>query len=146
MRTLETSVDIEATPARVWATLADWPAYPDWNPFVRAIEGRPEVGQRLRVRLQLPGGKPMSVAPTLIAYEPCRRFAWLGRLGLPGVFDGNHAFELEEFEGGTRLIHHERFSGVSVPLLWPLLRRRTEAGFIAMNHALKQRVEAGPAA
>jgi hypothetical protein len=143
VRRIETSIDIQAPPDRVWAVLADWAAYPTWNPFVREIRGTPEVGSRLRVRLQLPGGSPMTVTPRLTDLDPDRRLAWLGSLGMSGVFDGNHAFELEPLEGGTRLHQYERFTGALVPLLWPLLRRKTEAAFVAMNEAVKQRAE-GP--
>ncbi|XRQ16225.1 SRPBCC domain-containing protein, partial [Actinomadura welshii] len=73
--------------------------------------------------------------------EPERRLAWLGRLFIPGIFDGAHSFELEALTpGSTRFIQSERFSGVLVPLLRGLLRS-TEAGFAAMNTALAARAE-----
>ncbi len=70
-------------------------------------------------------------------------FAWLGRFGIPGVFDGAHRFELEPLgEGRTRFVQSEHFRGLLVPLLRRSLRTHTLAGFEAMNRALADRVRA----
>jgi len=69
-------------------------------------------------------------------------FEWLGRLVLPGLFDGRHRFELVPDGDGTRLVHTERFTGLLVPLLKKSLDTKTIAGFRAMNTALKARAEA----
>jgi hypothetical protein len=62
---------------------------------------------------------------------------WLGRVGLPGLFDGEHGFRLEAVAGGCRLHHGERFSGLLVPLFGRMLDA-TEQGFGALNQALKE--------
>ena len=36
-RSLDTDVEIDASAERVWSVLADFDAYPEWNPFIRAI-------------------------------------------------------------------------------------------------------------
>jgi uncharacterized protein YndB with AHSA1/START domain len=48
MRELRAAIDIQATPGRVWEILTDFPAYPDWNPFITSICGR--VHPRLDAR------------------------------------------------------------------------------------------------
>ena len=80
--------------------------------------------------------------PTVTAVDSGRSFEWLGRLLLPGVFDGRHRFELLPERNGTRFLQTERFTGVLVPLLKKSLDTRTRAGFEAMNAALKARAEA----
>ncbi len=54
-----------------------------------------------------------------------------------------HYFILEETANGTTIFHHgERFTGLlGYPLLF-LIRKDTHNGFVAMNEALKSRVEA----
>ena len=77
----------------------------------------------------------------MLKAEPPHELRWLGRLLLPGVFDGEHIFSIEpSSEGGSRFVQRERFSGVLVPLVGGMLRK-TEQGFMAMNEALKQRAE-----
>jgi hypothetical protein len=57
---------------------------------------------------------------------------------IAGIFDGEHYFLLEPIgESQTRLRHGEKFSGLLVGLLSGALSA-TEAGFTAMNMALKQ--------
>jgi hypothetical protein len=101
------------------------------------------VGERLTNRLQPPGGKAMTFRPTVTAVEPNRTFEWLGRLGLPGIFDGRHRFELEATaSGGTRLVHTEHFRGILVRFMRKSLDTKTLQGFELMNAALKTRAEA----
>ena len=66
----------------------------------------------------------------------------VGELGLPGLFDGRHRFELTETESGTQLVQREWFSGVLVRPLRRWLDGSTRAGFEAMNDALRRRVAA----
>ena len=75
--------------------------------------------------------------PVLVSY-----FQWLGKVGFKGVFDGRHSFRLNPTEHGTRFEHSEQFTGI---LAGPVIKKigdSTEAGFTAMNEALKARVEA----
>jgi hypothetical protein len=70
----------------------------------------------------------------------CQR--WLGRWGIPGVFDTEHSFTITaHLEGGVRLSQNERFNGVLVPLMARSLDRHTQPAFEAMNTALKHRAE-----
>lgn len=140
---LHTEIDIEAPPETVWGILTDLAHFTDWNPFIVSSEGKVEAGERLKNRLQPPGGKAMTFRPTVTAVEPNEVFEWLGRLGLPGIFDGRHRFELEPTAaGGTRLVHSEQLNGVLVRFLRKSLDNQTLAGFVAMNTALKDRAEA----
>lgn len=84
----------------------------------------------------------MTFRPTITAVEAERRLEWLGRLLVPGVFDGRHSFQLEDLgQGRTRLTQAESFSGALAGLTGKTLER-TQAGFEAMNQALRLRAEA----
>lgn len=144
---LHTEIEIDRPPSSVWAVLTDLEHYHEWNPFIVEAAGVVAVGERLRNRLQPPGGRAMTFRPTVTAVEPRTVFGWLGRLGLPGLFDGLHRFALHETaSGGTHLTHSEQFRGLLVRPLRSSLDTRTRAGFEAMNAALKERVESRPPA
>lgn len=119
----------------------DFAAYPGWNPFVTSLSGEALVGSRLEARMQPPDGRAMTFRPVVTEVEPGRSFEWLGKLGLPGMFDGRHRFEIEATSSGTRLIQSEDFTGILVPLLSRSLDRGPRRGFEAMNQALKERAE-----
>ncbi len=139
---LETQIDIAASPEIVWTILTDLEAYSDWNPFIVSAEGNAAVGERLTNRIQSPGGRALTFRPTVTAADPEQKFEWLGRLLLPGVMDGRHTFKLEATETGTRFTHGENFSGILVRLMRKSLDGGTLQGFEAMNAALKTRAEA----
>ena len=142
MYEVRTEIDIQATPQRVWSILMDFPSHVEWNPFVRRIEGTPKVGARLKVSIQPKGGKGLTFRPTVLVVIPYQELRWRGRFLLPGVFDGEHYFQIRQLSHESiRFIHGERFSGVLVPLAKSGLESGTRAGFLAMNEALKRRAE-----
>jgi hypothetical protein len=143
MKSIATSIEIAAPPSRVWSVLADVARWSEWNPFVRSFEGKLEEGARVTVKIGPPGKTTTTFRPCVLAASSEKGIRWLGRLGLPGIFDGEHHIGLEPLDGGRTRVHHsEQFRGLLVPLLGGLLRE-TEKGFHAMNQALKARVEGG---
>lgn len=77
----------------------------------------------------------------MLVAEPGRELRWLGRLLLPGIFDGEHSLRVEPIdERRTRFVQSERFSGILVGASKRTLDK-TETGFEQMNAALKARVE-----
>ena len=142
MHRVETQIEINASADRVWSVLMDFPSYARWNPFVRSIEGIPEVGESLNVHIQPPGSSGMRFRPTVLAVEPKQEFRWKGKLVMPGLFDGEHFFILEpKFDTGLVFRQGEVFSGVLVPLFRRSLDGATKQGFVAMNEALKREAE-----
>ncbi len=142
MHHIESEIDIAATPERVWSILTDISAYPSWNPFIRAIKGSIEKGQRLTVSIQPTGGKAMTFRPTVLVAAPNTELRWLGHFLIPGIFDGEHYLKIVQTDAGrVRFTQGERFSGVLVGMAKATLNRGTKSGFIAMNAALKARAE-----
>ena len=140
MKTIEHVTDIAAPPEVVWGMLRDVERYPEWNPLLR-IERFPErVGERLAVTVRA-GTRANRFKPAVLELEPGRALVWKGRLLLPGLFDGVHELRVEPREdGGSRFVHRETVRGVLVPLVGGILRD-TDAGFAAMNEALRERAE-----
>lgn len=144
MKVIHTEIDVEGPDAqdRVWGTLLDFPSYPDWNPFIRRIEGQARLGARLTVEMHPPGGRPMTFHPTVTRLAAGTELRWLGRLVVPGLFDGEHCFILERFrKDRVRFFQREKFRGVLVSFADGTLEK-TERGFAEMNRALKARAEA----
>lgn len=139
---IDTRIEIEASASAVWDTLADTDAYAEWNPFVRRITGRLETGTQLQVTIGADGKTQMDFTPQVLVADEDTELRWVGRLGFKGIFDGEHYFILEETDRGTTILRHgETFKGILGYPLIALIREDTHNGFLAMNAALKSRVE-----
>ena len=142
MKELRTEIDIQASDERVWQLLTDFTSFPQWNPFIRRAIEEAKAGVRLEVYIQPSGASGMTFKPTVLKAEPNRELRWLGRLLIPGLFDGEHIFTIETL--GVNRVHftqREVFKGLLVPLFARGLDRDTRRGFEEMNHALKARAE-----
>lgn len=138
---LETRIHIRATAQQIWTVLMDFERYPQWNPFIRKLQGFAEPGQTLRVEVLPVGGQPMKFKPKVLVVQKAHELRWLGRFLFKGLFDGEHYFRLESVSDGVVFIHGENFRGLLVPLFRRMLQQQTLAGFSAMNEALRQRAE-----
>jgi hypothetical protein len=143
MRELDSKIEITASAKRVWQLLTDFDRYPQWNPFIRSVNGRP-AGTKLKVFIQPSGARGMSFNPTVLKAQPDRELRWLGHLLISGLFDGEHVFLIEPIaENKVTFIQRENFSGLLVPLFWGGLDKDTQRGFNEMNAALKKLAEDG---
>ena len=141
MRSIETAIDIDASPDAVWEVLTDLDAYSDWNPFAVEASGQVEEDAKLRVKLKPPGKRATVFKPKVTVVEAGAKFEWLGRLLIPGIFDGRHQFHLTSGDVGTHFVQREEFSGMLAGPILGKVGKGTEEGFHAMNRALKARVE-----
>jgi hypothetical protein len=139
-RQLHAEIEVDAPPERVWEVLTDFAAYHEWNPFIFRAAGRPVPGSRLELRMGLPGRRPMTFRPEVLEAEPGRRLRWLGRVLVPGLFDGEHGFTIQPAgPGRSHLRQEERFRGLLAPLVLALIAKPTLEGFQQMNQALATR-------
>src|SRR5205823_7463568 len=77
MLELRAETDIAAPVDRVWQILMDFDSFPRWNPFIRSVRGRPEVGCRLEVEIGASGSRGMRFHPTVTSVVPKREFRWM---------------------------------------------------------------------
>jgi hypothetical protein len=134
-------IEINAAPERVWQILSDFEAFPDWNPFVVKVLGKPVKGETLAIEVQLPESRKLEFTPVILKAEPRRELPWVGTMPL-GMFRGEHFFIIEPVsENQVRFIHGEDFSGWLVGLIWRLFGKQIEKGYLLMNEALKRRAE-----
>ncbi len=139
MKVLHTTVEIDAPRAEVWGVITDFPAHAEWNPFFASIDGEASVGEVLTVVARKGEGTGMTFRPTVLVADGST-LRWLGKIPPGGLFNGQHEFKLTELpDGRTRLDHSERFTGILIPFMGKMLKE-TEAGFVAFNEALADRV------
>jgi hypothetical protein len=142
MKEINTEIEINASAEKVWQLLTDFAAYPQWNPFIRSVNGKPESNAKLQIFVQPSGSRGMKFSPTILKAEPQKELRWLGSLFVRGLFEGEHIFNIEPVaEEKVKFVQREQFSGLLVPLFWRSLDTDTRRGFNEMNVALKERAE-----
>lgn len=139
---IKNEVLINATPEKVWAVLTDFESFPAWNPFIKSVKGKAEVGSKLTVTIMQSGDKGTTFKPKVLTVVPAKELSWLGRLLLPNIFDGEHKFELIDNRNGTTTFRQsENFTGILVTLFKKQLSTNTAPGFERMNKKLKELAE-----
>jgi hypothetical protein len=141
--TITATTPVAAPPERVWEVLTDTGSYPDWNPFVRRLEGELVEGARIEVDLQPNAKEPTTMKPRVVEVVPGHAFTWVGKVGVRGILDGRHTFSVEAdpaVAGSSVLVQHERLSGLLTPLFTTMLTVETPEAFRAANDALAARV------
>lgn len=142
VKEIKTEILINASAEKVWAILTDFDKYPNWNPFIKSITGQVAVGNKITARLEPPESKGMTFKPKVLAFEANQELRWLGHLLFPGLFDGEHKFEIINKGNGTTLFKQsEKFNGILVPLFNKMLDNNTTNGFNLMNQKLKELAE-----
>jgi hypothetical protein len=92
--------------------------------------------------MHLVGRRTTVLRPEVLDADPGRTFRWLGRLLVPGLFDGEHRFTIQPTgPGRVRVTQHEEFRGLLAPLLLAMIAKSTLESFHRMNQALKARAE-----
>ena len=142
MKELRTEIEIQASDKRVWQLLTDFANFPQCIPSILQAKGEVKVGARLEIHLQPSGASGMNFKPIVLMVKPNRKLRWLGRLLMPGLFDGEHIFTIETLQANrVRFTQREVFTGLLVPLFARSLNTDTRRGFEEMNQALKSRAE-----
>jgi len=139
---IKTEILINATPEKVWSILTNFDNYPNWNPFIKSINGDVKVGNIITARIEPPEATGMTFKPRILTFETNKELSWIGHLLFTGLFDGKHKFELLDNGNGTTTFNQsESFKGILVPLFKKMLDINTINGFDAMNKRLKELAE-----
>ena len=142
MKEIHTQIDIKASAERAWQVLIDFNNYSQWNPFIRQINGAPKVGTKLEIHLHTASGKRRIYKPTVTKLEPYHELCWFGKSFLPGIFNGEHIFNIETLGVNHILfLHREVFTGLGVALAGDRLDRDLYQSFEKMNNAFKEKLE-----
>ncbi|OBA32176.1 hypothetical protein A5767_16895 [Rhodococcus sp. 852002-51564_SCH6189132-a] len=139
--TLVARTEIDGTADEVWAVLTDRESYPSWNPFIVSSVGELAVDGTITNVLVGAGGGESTFTPKLLTVDPGEELRWKGTVGVPGIFDGEHYFRIEDTGNGRVVLEHgEIFSGIAVPPMMGYLRDDTYPQFVLMNEALAEQV------
>jgi hypothetical protein len=135
------AIRIEATAQAVWKVLADFQRYPEWNPMLVRVRARAEEGAGISFTVRLANGWKLPLWGKVSRSRTDGELRW--RVGVPGVFHGEHYITIERDGNGCKVVHGEDFRGLLCSPLRGLLESLGGPMYARMNEALKLRVEQG---
>lgn len=141
MRENRDEIIIQATTEEVWGVLTDLGKHAVWNPLIYRAEGKIELGGKVKLSAKS-DSIDMNYYCLVVNVEPNREFQRKWHIVLPILFRGEHTFTIEPAdEKSIRFVNVEIFKGILVPLFTEVLATDGKDGMIAMDKALKDRVE-----
>jgi hypothetical protein len=155
---VELGIAIDAPIERIWAVLSDFAAYPEWNPYVKAVQG--QVAPEARIEMDMlyhteyntDKGKRVTEAVEVTAFAPPKYFSWVWKHPRGDWWlSAERIFRLRAREDGKCTFFNEvYFNGMGSVKLFGLLdfqrdalERKVKLAMTKMNDALKERVEGG---
>ena len=134
------TIEIAATPERVWAVLTDLASYTQWNPVFCGASGQLAVGNRITLTTTQPAnGRTMNVKVKVLAVEPATELRWISRV--LGISTSKRSFLLSRDGGGTELRQTGTYEGLFTRFP-PKTINSIETSFEAINQAVKEQAEA----
>jgi hypothetical protein len=158
---IEMDIAIQAAPETIWGILADFSAYPEWNPYIHSVRGTvaPESDIEMDLLYHHPKGKPEGLKATekvkVTAFAAPRYFSWVWTHGRGDWWlSAERVFRIKLREDGKCTFFNEAYySGISAVKLLGFLEinrdrieHRLKLPMIKMNEALRDRAEAAQAA
>lgn len=146
MTKIRETVDIGASPARIWAVVQeDVENAPKWSSNLAGVEkldgGPPAKGTRYRYHLDLPGGYKAELDVEQTTYIKPKRCA--GKF-IKGPLKGTWSYTYTEHKSGTTLVYEMDYElGGLLRLAGGLLSSQYAEGIRKNMAALKKYIESG---
>ncbi len=138
MNIFSITIDIAASPERVWSVMTDVARWPEWTPTVKSITrlDKGPITMKSRVLIRQP-----KIPPALwkvVEFNPGKNYAWV--TVSPGVrITANHS--ITPIENGSRVTLSIQYEGVFGKLLGKWLTNLNNRYLNLEANGLKQRSE-----
>jgi carbon monoxide dehydrogenase subunit G len=141
---IERTVNINASPERVWAVMVDVERWPEWTESMKSVErlGSWEFGVGSRAKLRI-RRSPNANVWTVTELTPNRSFTWRTNSG--GV-KGVAAHIIEPDGNGSKVTLTVDLSGIVATLFGPMIGGQSRKNVEMEAEGLKRRSEEGASA
>ena len=131
--------EMQANPEEVWEMLLEFDAYPDWNPYIRSIDGVAEKGKRLHIVID-GKEKTYDFKAKVLELVPQHAFAWGGSALF--FFKARHYFEIIPMENGQlRFIQGESWGGLFGKSYGKKVYEEAAVNFEKMNKVMAEKLQ-----
>ena len=132
---VESTLVCDAPIGRVWRVTTDFDSYAEWHPAF-SLSGEAENGAKLTLSFRAaPGPLPtMNTDARVTRLDRPNAVAW--RIGIRGVLQIEHGFDLAKAGSGTRIRHWMRCTGLLSRIGAKAFLGKTESNLAVVNRSL----------
>ena len=108
------SINIKASPDKIWRLLTKANEFPNWNSTVSSIEGKIALGEQLKIKVPVAPDRLFKVKVS--EFIPNKSMVW--RDGTAPMFQGIRTYVLTpNSDGTTHFSMRETFRGLMLPMI-----------------------------
>ncbi|MDQ3002563.1 MAG: SRPBCC domain-containing protein [Fibrobacterota bacterium] len=140
---IATEIAVLATADKIWNTLMDFAAYPEWNRVVKAIRGQAAPDATLEIDLQYYGKPLEKKSVTVTGFIPPKYFSWAWTHKFGAWFiSAEHIYRVKETESGKVIFFQEiYYTGLGLRFRRREAEQMLRLSVDKLNDDLKHRVE-----
>jgi len=142
MKTIKTSIVIQASAEQVWTILTNLDAYVNWNPYIVLARGELVIGHPFRLRRA--GDVTRGAADAAVSAINTNDYtlSWITWWIHSRLLKTEYRFMIEVIDADSiRFLQHETLSGL-IPIIWRSGRLDSRRSYMeSMNKALKHTAE-----
>lgn len=138
-----TEIMLQAPPDKIWNILIDFPAYPEWNRFLKAVRGQAAPDAPLEVDLQFYGKRMEKKTGKVTGLMAPKYFSWVWNHSFGSWFlSSEHVFRLKDKEDGRTVFFQEIYlTGLGLKFRRRDMEHMAKLSLGKLNDDLKERVE-----
>lgn len=139
---IEESIEINASDEKIWDIISNFSAYPDWNTYIKYIEGNLRPGRSLYIETKNVNDNHATYRAIVTKVVENRELSWKGKLLMSGIYDSERFFVITSISKNRSLFTFRgNYTGLLVPMFWVLVKKNEAYDYEQMNKALKIRAE-----
>ena len=141
---IATEVAVQASSDKIWNTLIDFDAYPEWNRVLKAVRGPLTPDSILDVDLQWYGKPAAAKMPCVVTgLIPPKYLSWVWKHKFGSWFLAfEHVFRIKERENGKVIFFQELYyTGMGLKFRRRDIEHMVRLSLDKLNDDLKHRVE-----
>jgi uncharacterized protein YndB with AHSA1/START domain len=141
---IATEVAVQAAPERIWQTLLDFAAYPEWNGFIKSVKGEAKAEAPIEVTVRF-YGKPADEKQscTVTGLIPPKYLSWTWNHKWGSWFLAyEHVFRVQQRESGKVIFFQEfYYTGLGLKFRRRDVEHMVRLSLDKLNDDLKFRLE-----
>jgi hypothetical protein len=140
---IATEVAVQASPDKIWNTLIDFAAYPEWNRFLKSVRGQAVPDAVLDVDLQYYGKSLEKKTGRVTGLIPPKYFSWSWKHKFGAWFlAAEHVFRVKQTESGKVIFFQEMYyTGLGLKFRRREVEHTVRLSLEKLNDDLKHRLE-----